>query len=95
MQNLLVHLEKTFDFIICDSPPILSVADSRHMSQHFNGLILIARAGKTTYPMAQNSIKLLEDINAKVLGIVVNAVHASDQEYYKYYSSYLDETAKV
>jgi succinoglycan biosynthesis transport protein ExoP len=59
-----------------------------------NGLILVARAGKTTYPMLGNSIQLLTDINAKILGVLVNAVLAKDQSYYKYYSSYIDEATK-
>lgn len=94
MKALLQSLENEFDFIICDSPPILSVADSRLLSQDVNGLILVVRAGKTTYPMAANSIQLLKDVNAKILGIMVNAVLAKDQSYYEYYSSYIEDAKK-
>ena len=59
-----------------------------------SGLILVARAGKTTYPMAQNSISLLGDVNAKILGVLVNAVLAKDQTYYQYYSSYIEGATK-
>lgn len=94
MKALLQSLESEFDFIICDSPPILSVADSRLLSQDVNGLILVIRAGKTTYPMAANSIQLLRDVNAKILGVLVNAVLAKDQSYYEYYSSYIEDAKK-
>jgi len=59
-----------------------------------NCLILVAKAGKTTYSMLGNSIHLLTDSNAKILGILVNAVLTQDQSYYKYYSSYIDEATK-
>jgi capsular exopolysaccharide synthesis family protein len=95
MKALLQSLESDFDTIICDSPPILSVADSRLLSQDVNGLILVTRAGMTTYPMAQSSIQLLRDVNAKVLGVLVNAVLAKDQKYYEYYSSYIEDATKT
>lgn len=94
LKSLLHNLEKEFDFIICDSPPILSVADSRLLSQEVDGLILVARAGKTTYPMALSSVQFLKDVNAKVLGILVNAVLAKDQNYYEYYSNYIENATK-
>ncbi len=95
MESLLENLSKEFDVIICDTAPALSVADSRLLSRIFDGLILVVRAGKTTYPMAQACIKSLKDVNAQIFGIMVNAVHMADQEdYYRYYSSYLEETDK-
>jgi capsular exopolysaccharide synthesis family protein len=94
MAALLDNLEKDFDVIICDSPPILSVADSRVLSRFFDGMIIVARAGLTTYPMVQKSIRMVQEVKGKILGIVVNAVQTRDQEYYGYYSSYLEVTAK-
>ncbi|MBE0575215.1 MAG: polysaccharide biosynthesis tyrosine autokinase [Desulfuromonadales bacterium] len=95
MEILLENSSQDFDVIICDTAPVLSVSDSRLLSRVFDGLILVMRAGKTTYPMAQACIKSLRDVNARIFGVLVNAVQLNDQEdYYRYYSSYLEETEK-
>ena len=94
MAALLNNPGKDFDIIICDSPPILSVADSRVLCQFFDGMIVVARAGLTTYPMIQKSIRLVREVKGEILGVVVNAVQTRDQEYYGYYSNYLEVTAK-
>ena len=94
MAALLDNLGKDFDIIICDSPPILSVADSRVLCRFFDGMIVVTRAGLTTYPMVQKSIRMVQEVKGKILGILVNAVQTRDQEYYGYYSNYLEVTAK-
>lgn len=94
MAALLDNLGKDFDVIICDSPPILSVADSRVLCRFFDGMIIVARAGLTTYPMAQKSIRMVQEVKGKILGVLVNAVQTRDQEYYGYYSNYIEVTAK-
>jgi capsular exopolysaccharide synthesis family protein len=94
MEALIENLGKDFDVIICDSPPILSVADSRVLCRFFDGMIVVARAGLTTYPMVKKSIRMVQEVKGKILGILVNAVQTRDQEYYGYYSNYLEVTAK-
>jgi capsular exopolysaccharide synthesis family protein len=93
MEALIDNLGKDFDVIICDSPPILSVADSRVLCRFFDGMIVVARAGLTTYPMVKKSIRMIQEVKGEILGILVNAVKTRDQEYYGYYSNYLEVTA--
>jgi capsular exopolysaccharide synthesis family protein len=94
MATLLDNLAKEFDVIICDSPPILSVADARVLCRFFDGMIVVARAGLTTYPMVKKSIRMVKEVKGEILGILVNAVQTRDLEYYGYYSNYLEVTAK-
>jgi len=91
---LLDNLKQDFDMVICDSPPVLSVSDPRVLSKYFDGVVLVTRADLTTYQMAQKCIRMLQHINARILGTFVNGIHAREQEYYRYYSSYLEETQK-
>jgi capsular exopolysaccharide synthesis family protein len=96
MEGLIAELEEEFDFIICDSPPVLSVADSRLLSRMFDGLILITRSGLTSFSMAKETINLLQNVNAHIFGILINGVQEIDQaDYYGAYRSYFDETNKV
>ncbi|WP_283775344.1 polysaccharide biosynthesis tyrosine autokinase [Desulfuromonas sp. CSMB_57] len=87
---LLDSVGQEFDVIICDSPPVLPVSDARLLSSLFDGVILVALAGKTSYDIAQRSIKMLRDINARLLGVVINSLEIEKTSYYhhSYYHYY-------
>ncbi len=92
MKVLLESVSKEFDYVVCDTPPLLPVADARILGRLFDGVILVSKAGKTTYDLVERSMKMLNDIGAKFLGMVINAhdVKTSGyyhQSYYDYYES--------
>lgn len=93
MEKMLEDLSNKFDVIICDSPPLMSVADARILSRMFDGTILVVRARQTPFDMAAKAIKSLTDVNAPILGMVINALELkkSDYQYNYYYSAYGDE----
>lgn len=93
MDDLLGKLQNQFDVIICDTPPLMSVADARVLARKFDGTILVLRAHKTTFDLAGKALKSLHDINAPILGMVINALEMkkSDAYYNYYYSSYGEE----
>lgn len=95
MKTLLEAASRDFDFIICDAPPLLPVADSRILARLFDGVILVCNAGKTTYDMTERSLKMLQDIRARLLGLVVNQHEIAKSGYYhqSYYDYY--ETPKT
>ena len=85
--RLLETLRKDFDIIICDSPPLLSCADSQILSSKFTSTLLLVRARLTTYEEAARAIKMLRDIKAPLLGLVINAMEIrKGDSYYQYYS---------
>jgi len=76
------------DFIICDSSPVLTVADSLILSKLLDGVILVARADMTTYENARKCLKSLASVDATVLGISINAIDTRKGGYSSYYYSY-------
>lgn len=93
MKLLLDSMSEEFDFIICDSPPLLPVADTRILSRLFDGVILISKSGVTTYELLGRSRKLLGDMGARVLGLVINAFDSEKSGYY-YQDYYADNQEK-
>lgn len=93
--KLIVELEKRFDFIILDSPPILNVTDSLLLSKLVDATIIVCKAGKTNYEMLNKGLSMLKKINANILGIIINSVSKKHARYYYGYESYYesDETA--
>jgi len=95
MEKLLEKLCQLHDVVIVDSPPLLSVADARILSRMVKGTILVLRAKSTTYELAAKTVKMLHDVNAPILGTVINALalKKSDQYYQYYYGTYGDDPA--
>jgi len=85
-RKLLTFLSQKYDYVIIDSPPLLAVSDTLIISKEVEGTILIARSGKTKYEALIKGVKRFGDINAKLLGVVVNYVDIKVHGY-DYYSS--------
>jgi capsular exopolysaccharide synthesis family protein len=79
-------LGKKFDHIILDSPPALGFADSVILSTAVDGVVLVVLGGKTPRETLQRTKEVLHQVNAKILGVVINRVdiHRSDYGYYYY-----------
>ncbi len=87
MTNLLKNLEQNFTHIIIDSPPIASFTDGVLIASMVDGVILVVNAGKSSRQIIRRSRQLLQDIGAKVFGVVLNNVNLRSQDNY-YYQSY-------
>ncbi len=96
--KLLESAGEKFDIIICDSPPILSVTDSKMLSPLFDGTILVTRHRITTYDQARAGIKGLKGVGARILGVVINEFEPErgDDLYQSYYGEpYVDDDAEL
>jgi capsular exopolysaccharide synthesis family protein len=97
MKELIEILNKKFDIIVWDSPPLMTVADGIILSKILDGTIIVIKAGKTTYDLINRGLKYLKgrrktDVETNVLGIVINAFDIKKGDtYYKYYSSHPSE----
>ncbi|MDM8543127.1 polysaccharide biosynthesis tyrosine autokinase [Desulfococcaceae bacterium HSG9] len=94
MIALLNMMQKKFDFIVIDSPPVLSVTDSIVLSKIVGGTIFVIKAGKSTYELVNRGLKLLTTVQARVLGVVLNAVDVKKHTYYYDYYDYYDDSYK-
>jgi capsular exopolysaccharide synthesis family protein len=99
MKDHITRWRNEFDHIIIDTPPCLSVTDAVVLSPEADRVILVARAGKTSKPALRRACDLLLQVNARVMGIVLNALdlHSGDGYYYTYGSPeahlYYDEAS--
>ena len=74
MKDHITRWRDEFDHIIIDTPPCLSVTDAVILSPEADRVILVARSGKTTKPALRRACDLLLQVNARVMGIVLNAL---------------------
>lgn len=91
MRDLMTLLKSKFDHILIDSPPIASFTDGVLLSAVSDGVILVIHANKCSRKVVRRSQLALEEVGAKVLGVLLNNVtsHSPDYYYYQYqYGAY-------
>ena len=76
-QNFLRDLEENFDMIVIDSPPVLAVADALSLTARADAALLVASAGKTTYPTLHRTLEELRHVRQKLTGGVLNRFDAT------------------
>lgn len=85
--RVLDDCRRLFDYVIVDAPPILGLADAVILSRVVEGVILVAATGSTGKESFRLSVRRLAQVQAPVLGVVMNRVDLESSEY-AYYSSY-------
>lgn len=91
MKLFLENATSEFSKIIFDSPPIALVTDAQILSTICTGVVLIAEGGKATRDLLNRSKDLLEKVDARILGIIVNNISLTNDSYsypHYYYGKY-------
>ena len=80
-------LEETaqaYDYIILDTAALLAAADAAVLSEHIDGYILSAVAGVSNVEKMKEAVRILEQMNANILGMVVHNVDPETEKYGRY-----------
>jgi capsular exopolysaccharide synthesis family protein len=88
MSNLLRTLQENFTHLVVDSPPIASFTDGVLIASMVDGVILVVHSGKSSRQVVKRSKQLLNDIGARIFGVVLNNVNLRAEDNYYYYQSY-------
>lgn len=91
MNDFLGELRKSYDIIILDSPPFISVTDAEILSRISDGTILVVQANKTPFDaFVRTYERIVEGEPHKFLGSVLNnfSIKTAYGYYYNYYYYY-------
>jgi capsular exopolysaccharide synthesis family protein len=69
---MLEALRREFQWIVCDTPPLLPVTDAAVLARACVGLILVVRLGRTSSPLIERAQELLAQMKLPVLGCILN-----------------------
>ncbi len=94
LKDFIHELKNKFDFVIIDTPPVMSVSDTLIVSKIVDASLIVTRFGKTTYEMMNHGLKSMADIESKVIGTVINAVDEKKSGYHDYYHYYSSDNQK-
>jgi capsular exopolysaccharide synthesis family protein len=77
--DLLRRLRSQFEYVLLDSPPLLTVSDSRILSTLTDAVVLVTRAYSTPFDLVRRARGLLYNAGARILGVALNSVDARKQ----------------
>jgi len=84
-------LKLEYDYLIIDSPPVQPVSDTLILTQASDYNLFVVRSDETKTSTFMLSIKKIQNVGAKVDGIIINDLDTSKDSYYSYYYNYSPE----
>jgi capsular exopolysaccharide synthesis family protein len=84
MADMLSLLKNSAEYVLVDTPPIIAVTDAAVLAPRVDGVLLVINAGKTKRDLALKARDLLRQVNAHLLGVVLNNA-TIDKSAYEYY----------
>ena len=99
MFEVIDHLKQLYDVVIIDSPVVLSVPDTVILASRAEAVIFVHRPGTIDRRMVRQARLKLDEVKARILGLVLNNVDVAKEHYYYpshlYYGYGADEEEKV
>ena len=84
MSALIDRLEKEYDVVIFDAPPLLPVTDAAVLSKRVGGVIMVVATGRTSRHQLAAALAALEHVGAHVAGLVLSMVPVKGPDSYGY-----------
>ena len=88
IKKFLDVLKMEYDYVIVDSPPVQPVSDTLILTQASDYNLFVIRSEETRTVSFMSSIKKIQNVGAKINGIIINDLDTSKDSYYSYYYSY-------
>ena len=82
MEQFINELNEIYDYVIIDTPSIKNINDGLALASRCDGVIYVVRAEKTKKDDIIEGYRELEDINANIIGSVLNGIYDSSDSYY-------------
>ncbi len=83
MAEFIKSVEKDYDYIIFDTPPVGVVIDAVPIIKASDGVVVVVKNNSTTYPQLNKTLEFLERSGGKTLGVIINKVKPSETKKYK------------
>lgn len=87
MTGFIADMKEKYDMVFYDTPPVIAVTDSMILATKLDGVVLIVRSAQTNQQALARAVSQLENVKAKIFGVLLNGVNV-DQMYGSYYYYY-------
>jgi len=72
MRDFLTAIRVQYDAVIIDAPPLLPIADPAILASEVDGVLMVARYGKTTRDQLRAATERIDSVDGHILGTVLN-----------------------
>lgn len=84
MRELIATVRESYDVIIIDAPPLLPVTDPAILASEVDGVLLVARYGKTTREQLSLATGRIDAVGGHIFGAVLNMAPRTGKSAYGY-----------
>jgi non-specific protein-tyrosine kinase len=88
MGTILEQLKNNYDVLLIDTPPALAVTDAAVMLPYVEGMLLVVKPGSTSIAPLRRVVNQFQQLNANMLGVVLNDINLRSSSYGYYYKHY-------
>lgn len=82
MKEFIATIQEMYDLVVFDAPPVIAVTDGVILASEVDGVLLVVRSGETEIKTIKKSKELLGNVNARLLGVVLNGMERESASYY-------------
>jgi polysaccharide biosynthesis transport protein len=91
MQDLINRLVKQADIVLFDTPPALAVTDAAVLTRMVDGVLLVVDVGHSKRIALRHATERLSQVDANLVGVIMNRASSSEAGYYAYHYTPLGE----
>jgi polysaccharide biosynthesis transport protein len=88
IRELVKNLKTRYDYVFFDSPPIVGVSDASILASEMDGVMLVVQYRKYPRQISARARRILENVGANAVGVILNNINILRDDYYYYYHSY-------
>lgn len=78
MKNVIKQLEKDFDYVLLDAPPVSVVTDAAVLGTMVDGALLVVRSKFAPLEAVKLAKKKFDDVNVKIYGVILSRFNMKD-----------------
>ena len=88
MRDIMDSVREQYDVVLLDSAPVLGMTDTAVLASECDTVAMVIKTGEATRKALKMAIAQLEQVGAKICGVVLNDVDIGRDRYYYYYYYY-------
>ena len=89
--ELISSLKTKYDMVLIDTPPLVGISDSSIIAKEADGAVLVVQYRKYPRDMLIKAKQVMDTLDVKAIGAVLNNINVMRDDYYYYYHSYYSD----
>lgn len=86
LAQMVAQLRLKYDRILLDSPPVIGISDASVLASMADAVIFVVQHRRNPQTMTQRARQIVQNVDAQILGVVLNQVPITGGEDYNYYT---------